>query len=193
MATGPTRHKNFPRRTRTDLDKYDMAILEVLQRDARASLQEISAGVGLSPTPCWNRIKRMESEGVIRGYSALIDQAAIGFADTVIVQLTLNSHTDSMIEDFGKALEQIPEVLEAFLVSGDYDYFVRIAVRDTRDYERLLRQRLYKIPGIRNSKSSFVLRTLKQSTAPLARLYDPRPKATPKARAAKPRAAKGGG
>src|SRR5262245_57569878 len=108
-----------------------MAILEVLQRDARASLQHISTSAGLSSTPCWNRIKRMEREGVIRGYSARIDQAAIGFADTVIVQLTLNSHTDSMIEDFGKALEEIPEVLEAFLVSGDYDYIVRIAVRDT--------------------------------------------------------------
>jgi Lrp/AsnC family leucine-responsive transcriptional regulator len=169
-----------------DLDKFDMAILEVLQRDARASLQEISAAVGLSPTPCWNRIKHMETEGVIRGYSARIDQAAIGFADTVIVQLTLNSHTDSMIEDFGKALEDIPEVLEAFLVSGDYDYLVRIAVRDTRDYERLLRERLYKIPGIRHSKSSFVLRTLKQSMAPLAGIYDARPKKTPKARARKP-------
>ena len=154
-----------------DLDKFDMTILDVLQRDARASLNEISAAVGLSPTPCWNRIKRMETAGVIRGYSARIDQAAIGFADTVIVQLTLNSHTDSMIEDFGKALEDIPEVLEAFLVSGDYDYFVRIAVRDTRDYERLLRERLYKIPGIRHSKSSFVLRTLKQSLAPLAVLH----------------------
>jgi Lrp/AsnC family leucine-responsive transcriptional regulator len=72
-----------------------------------------------------------------------------------------------MIEDFGKAIEGIPEVLEAFLVSGDYDYIVRIAVRDTRDYERLLRERLYKIPGIRHSKSSFVLRTLKLSDTPL--------------------------
>lgn len=170
-----------------DLDKYDMAILEVLQRDARASLQEISTGVGLSSTPCWNRIKRMEAEGVIRGYSARIDQVAIGFADTVIVQLTLNSHTDSMIEDFGRALEEIPEVLEAFLVSGDYDYFVRIAVRDTRDYERLLRERLYKIPGIRHSKSSFVLRTLKQSMAPLAQLYDSTPRSARKKQAAKGR------
>jgi Lrp/AsnC family leucine-responsive transcriptional regulator len=168
-----------------DVDRFDLAILEVLQRDGRASLQKVSAAIGLSPTPCWNRIKRMETEGVIRGYCARIDQAAIGFADTVIVQLTLNSHTDSMIEDFGKALEDIPEVLEAFLVSGDYDYIVRIAVRDTRDYERLLRERLYKIPGIRHSKSSFVLRTLKLSMAPLAGLRDPRPKNAPAHRAAK--------
>lgn len=150
------------------LDKFDLAILAALQQDSRASLQEISAAVGLSSTPCWNRVKRMEQEGVIQGYSVRIDQSAIGFADTVIVQLTLESHSDSIIENFGKALEEIPEVLEAFLVSGDYDYIVRIAVRDTRDYERLLRERLYKIPGMRHSKSSFVLRTLKRSLAPLA-------------------------
>ena len=75
--------------------------------------------------------------------------------------------------DFGKELEQIPEVLEAYLVSGDYDYTIRIAVRDTRDYERLLRDRLYRIPGIRHSKSSFVLRTLKQSLVPLPAVAKP--------------------
>ncbi len=149
------------------MDKFDLRILDVLQRNSRATLQEVSEQVGLSPTPCWNRVKQMEIAGVIQRYTIKIDQAALGYADTVIVQLTLNSHTDSMIEDFGKAIAGIPEVLEAFLVSGDYDYIVRIAVRDTRDYERLLRERLYKIPGIRHSKSSFVLRTLKLSDTPL--------------------------
>jgi Lrp/AsnC family transcriptional regulator, leucine-responsive regulatory protein len=151
-----------------NLDKYDIAILTVLQQDARASLQEVSSRVGLSTTPCWNRIRKMEADGVILGYTVRIDPAAIGFTESVIVQVTLDSHTDETLFDFGKELEQIPEVLEAFLVSGDYDYYIRIAVRDTRDYERLLRERLYKIPGIRHSKSSFVLRTLKQSPVPLS-------------------------
>ena len=84
------------------------------------------------------------------------------------MQVTLESHTDETLYDFGKTLEQIPEVLEAYLVSGDYDYYIRIAVKDTRDYERLLRERLYRIPGIRHSKSSFVLRTLKESLIPLS-------------------------
>ncbi|MCC6192929.1 MAG: Lrp/AsnC family transcriptional regulator [Burkholderiales bacterium] len=150
-----------------DLDKFDLKILELLQRNSRATMQELAQEVGLSATPCWTRVKRMESAGVIRRYGIKIDQVALGYADTVIVQLTLDSHTDSMIEKFGKALEDIPEVIDAYLVSGDYDYIVRIAVRDTRDYERLLRERLYKIPGIRHSKSSFVLRTLKESDAPL--------------------------
>lgn len=148
-------------------DKFDLAILAVLQRDARASLHDISAAVGLSTTPCWTRIKKMESEGVIQGYTVRIDPAAVGFAESVIVQVTLESHNDETLVEFGRMLEEIPEVIEAYLVSGDYDYYIRIAVRDTRDYERLLREKLYRIPGIRHSRSSFVLRTLKQSLLPL--------------------------
>ena len=72
-----------------------------------------------------------------------VDPSAIGFTETVIVQVTLDSHTEETLFDFGKQLEQIPEVLEAYLVSGDYDYYIRIAVKDTRDYERLLRESLY--------------------------------------------------
>ena len=150
------------------VDKFDLAILKVLQEDARGSLQDISKRVGLSSTPCWNRIRKMEADGVIQGYTVRIDPAAIGFTETVIVQVTLESHTDETLYDFGRTLEQIPEVLEAYLVSGDYDYYIRIAVKDTRDYERLLRERLYRIPGIRHSKSSFVLRTLKESLIPLS-------------------------
>ena len=150
------------------VDKFDLAILKVLQEDARASLQVISERVGLSSTPCWARIKRMESEGVIQGYTVRVDPASIGLSETVIVQVTLESHTDETLYDFGRILEQIPEVMEAYLVSGDYDYYIRIAVKDTRDYERLLRERLYRIPGIRHSKSSFVLRTLKESLIPLS-------------------------
>ena len=82
-------------------------------------------------------------------------------------QLTLASHTDQTLYEFGRILSQIPEVMDAYLVSGDYDYYIRIAVKDTRDYERLLREKLYKIPGIRHSKSSFVLRVLKDGHVPV--------------------------
>jgi Lrp/AsnC family leucine-responsive transcriptional regulator len=85
----------------------------------------------------------------------------------VLVQLTLDSHTDNTLERFGEVLAAIPEVIECYLVSGDYDYLLRVAVRDTRDYERLLREKLYKIKGIRHSKSSFVLRTLKRADLPV--------------------------
>jgi Lrp/AsnC family leucine-responsive transcriptional regulator len=148
-------------------DRHDLAILKVLLRDSRKSLQEIGQEVGLSTTSCWNRIKRMETAGVIQGYSVKVDLSKIGYQDTVIVQVNLESHTDETLYEFGRVLETIPEILEVFLVSGDYDYYIRIAVKDTRDYERLLREKLYKIPGIRHSKSSFVLRTLKSSDTPL--------------------------
>jgi Lrp/AsnC family leucine-responsive transcriptional regulator len=151
------------------LDRFDLAILQALQQDARISLQELSGKVGLTSSPCWSRIKRMEEAGVIEGYTVRVNPSKVGLADTVIVQVTLNDHSDQALFEFGKALADIPEVLEAFLVSGDYDYYLRLAVSDTRDYERLLRERLYKIPGIRHSKSSFVLRQLKQGFLPLRR------------------------
>lgn len=149
------------------MDKFDRKILQVLQSDARASLQDISQAVGLSSTPCWGRIKKMEEAGVIEGYTVRLNAQAIGLGDTVMVQVTLDSHSDNTLEDFGLTLASIPEVIEAYLVSGEYDYLLRVAVKDTKDYERLLRERLYKIKGVRHSKSSFVLRTLKKADLPL--------------------------
>ena len=159
------------RRTSSDnegsFDKTDLAILRVLLLDSRKTLQEIGNEVGLSPTSCWTRIKKLEASGVIKRYTVDVDPAKLGYHDSVIVQVTLESHTDETLYDFGRTLATIPEIQEAYLVSGDYDYYIRIAVRDTRDYERLLREKLYKIPGIRHSKSHFVLRVLKEATVPL--------------------------
>lgn len=149
------------------MDKFDRKILQALQSDARASLQDISQAVGLSSTPCWGRIKKMEEAGVIEGYTVRLNAQAIGLGETVMVQVTLDSHSDNTLEDFGLTLASIPEVIEAYLVSGEYDYLLRVAVKDTKDYERLLRERLYKIKGVRHSKSSFVLRTLKKADLPL--------------------------
>lgn len=148
-------------------DRHDLAILRELLFDSRKTLQEIGAAVKLSPTTCWSRIRRLEADGVITKYSVEVDRARLGYGDTVIVQLTLESHTDETLYEFGRLLAEIPEVMDAYLVSGDYDYFIRIAVRDTRDYERLLREKLYKIPGIRHSKSNFVLRVLKDVNVPV--------------------------
>lgn len=167
MAKTIRKTNDIPEEYPAARDRFDMAILRELLGDARRSLQDIGAAVNLSPTACWSRIKRMEAEGLIRKYSVELDLAKLGFKDTVIVQLTLESHTDETLYEFGRLLAEIPEVLDAYLVSGDYDYFIRIAVRDTRDYERLLREKLYKIPGIRHSKSSFALRVLKATHVPL--------------------------
>ena len=149
------------------MDKIDRKILAELQLNGRASLQEISQAVGLSSTPCWTRMKKLEETGVIERYTVKLNAEALGLGETVMVQVTLDSHSDNTLEKFGETLASIPEVVEAYLVSGEYDYLLRIAVKDTKDYERLLREKLYKIKGIRHSKSSFVLRTLKKSDLPL--------------------------
>ena len=145
-----------------------MAILRALRDDSRRTLQDIGSEVGLSATSCWSRIKKLEAFGVIKRYTVDLDADKLGYHDSVIVQVTLESHNDETLYEFGRALATIPEIQEAYLVSGDYDYYIRIAVRDTRDYERLLREKLYKIPGIRHSQSHFVLRVLKESSIPLA-------------------------
>lgn len=149
------------------MDRLDRKILSVLQTNSRASLQEIGAAVGLSPSPCWGRIKKMEEAGVITGYTVRLNPAALGLTETVLVMVTLDSHSDNTLEKFGQVLATIPEIVEAHLVSGEYDYLLRVVVKDTRDYERLLREKLYKIKGIRHSQSSFVLRTLKSADLPL--------------------------
>ena len=149
------------------MDALDRKILSVLQANARASLQEVGQAVGLSSSPCWERIRKLEAAGVIEGYTVRLNAQALGLNETVLVQLTLDSHTDNTLEKFGEVLATIPEVIEAYLVSGEYDYLLRVAVKDTRDYERLLREKLYKIKGIRHSKSSFVLRTMKKADLPL--------------------------
>ena len=159
--------RTIEEKSEKEFDRLDFAILKVLLADSRQTLQQVGAQVGLSTTSCWNRIKRLEAAGAIQGYTVKLDLARLGYRDTVIVQVNLESHSDETLYEFGRVLETIPEVLEAYLISGDYDYFIRIAVQDTRDYERLLREKLYKIPGIRHSKSSFVLRTLKKSDTPL--------------------------
>jgi Lrp/AsnC family transcriptional regulator, leucine-responsive regulatory protein len=154
--------------TEGSFDKFDLAILKLLLSDSRRTLNDLSAEIGLSPTTCWNRVKRLEAEGVIKRYTIDLDNAKLGYRDSVIVHLTLESHSDRTLDEFGKQLAAMPEVIEAYLVSGEYDYYIRFAVRDTRDYERLLRERLYKIPGIRHSKSHFVLRVLKDRSEPIA-------------------------
>ena len=137
---------------------------ELQSRSRRRTRQRRS---GLSGPACWARIKRLESEGVIKRYTIEMDREKLGFRDSVVVEVTLESHSDETLYEFGRALAAIPEVVEAYLVSGDYDYYIRIAIRDTRDYERLLREKLYKIPGIRHSKSHFVLSVLKEMSEPL--------------------------
>lgn len=144
------------------LDDTDRQILRVLSKDGRVSNQKLADAVHLSPTPCWNRVKALEEAGFISGYAAILDQHALGLPDVVIIEVTLDRHDDDIFRRFGEALAELPEVMEAYLITGEYDYLVKVAVSGTEGYERFLRQKLYKLPGIRHSRSTFALRCLKR-------------------------------
>jgi Lrp/AsnC family leucine-responsive transcriptional regulator len=164
-ARRATRPVKAPRKDALRLDEIDRKILRALQQDARLTTAQLAERVGLSTTPCWNRLKRLETQGYIDGYVALLNQDKLGLPETVIIELTLDRHDEEMLERFGQLLTSLPEVIEAYLTTGDYDYVVKVAVESTAGYERFLREKLYRIPGIRHSRSSFALRCLKKLTS----------------------------
>ena len=145
------------------LDDLDRRILRELRNDGRISNQKLAERVGLSPTPCWNRVRALEAAGIIREYVAVLDQSALGVPDTVLIEVTLDRHDDAVFQHFGEALVALPEVMEAYLVSGEYDYLIKVAVTGTAGYERFLREKLYRIRGVRHSRSTFALRCLKRA------------------------------
>lgn len=146
-----------------ELDDIDRRILRELRLDGRLSNTKLAEKVGLSTTPCWNRVRALEERGVIEGYTALLSQQSLGYPDTVIIEVTLDRHDDDIFEKFGQALADLPEVMEAYLLTGEYDYLIKVAVAGTAGYEEFLRRKLYKLPGLRHSRSTFVLRCLKRS------------------------------
>jgi len=145
------------------MDKIDYRILKHLQFDARITNARLAKAVALSPSPCWNRVRNLEESGVIERYVTIFNQAAFGLADTVIVEARLERHDDTILKRFEEVLAGLPEVVEAYLVTGEYDYYIKLAVDGTAGYERFLRERLYKIPGISHTRSSFTLRCLKRT------------------------------
>ncbi|ESQ75013.1 Lrp/AsnC family transcriptional regulator [Asticcacaulis sp. AC402] len=149
-----------------ELDDTDRRILRLLRENAHLTTQDIADKVGLSQTPCWSRIRRMEEAGVIAGYVALLDAEKIGRPLSVIIEINLEQHDDEKIEAFSRHLAQQPEITDAYLTTGEYDYVIIAAVEDTEGYENFLRKRLLKFPGIRHARSTFCLRRLKRDASP---------------------------
>jgi Lrp/AsnC family leucine-responsive transcriptional regulator len=145
------------------LDLIDRKILSALRQDGRLTMNELAEKVGLSASPCWTRVKRLEASGAIEGYVAVLSQTAVGVPNTMFVEVTLNKHDETVLEQFEAALLRIPEVVEAHLVTGDYDYLIRLAVSGAAHYERVLKEKLYRTPGIQNARTTFALRAVKQS------------------------------
>ncbi len=147
------------------LDAIDRRILAVLQERARISNADLAREVGLSPSPCLRRVRELEESGVIRSYATLLDPASVGLAVSVFVNVTLERQIESALELFEAAVAARLEVMECYLMTGDADYLLRVAVADLNAYERFLVDYLTRVPGIASIKSSFALKQVAYRTA----------------------------
>lgn len=148
-----------------ELDRIDRAILAELQRDGRLPIATLARRVGLSPTPCLRRVKRLEADGTIRGYVALVDPQALGLGVTVYVFLTLSPKTDEILTEFDATVRGWPEVMECHLMTGIADYLLRVIVPDLPAYERFLREKLTRVDEIANIQTAVALRSVVAQTA----------------------------
>ncbi|GAA4026340.1 Lrp/AsnC ligand binding domain-containing protein [Actimicrobium antarcticum] len=145
------------------LDKIDRHILRLLQRDGRMVMKDLAEQVGLSITPCIERVKRMERDGVIAGYYARVSPAAIGMNLLVFVEITLNQKSAKAFEQFRHEVLRIPAVMECHLVSGDFDYLIKARIREMAEYRKLLGDMLLQLPGAAQSKSYVVMEEIKET------------------------------
>ncbi|MDE0658630.1 MAG: Lrp/AsnC family transcriptional regulator [Gammaproteobacteria bacterium] len=156
--------------TVTTLDPIDRRILVELQESADMSMQELGERVGLSHTPCWRRVRRLERDGIITRRVALLNAKQLGLAVDVFVNVNLRRHQENALNRFEEAVQDIPEIVECYTVSGETDFMLRVVVSDVSAYERLLKATLVHLPEVGNLTSTFALRQVKYTTAlPLSR------------------------
>jgi len=147
-----------------ELDSRDLQILEILQQDALTPVADIAERIGLSTTPCWRRIQKLEAEGVIRRRVALLDPAALNVPVSVFVAIRTNRHSADWLEQFRRALEGIPEVVEAYRMSGEIDYLLRVVVPDIAGYDAVYKRLIERIE-LADVTSSFSMEEMKHTTA----------------------------
>ncbi len=145
------------------LDRIDCRLLQALQADARLTTAELAQQVGLSASPCWRRIKRLESLGLIRGFHAELDPERLGWGVTAFVQVTLERHDTALGERFEQAVRALPEIVACHNVSGAYDYLLQVLARDLKSFGELSRQAIRALPGVKEMNSSFSLREVKRA------------------------------
>ena len=148
-----------------ELDATDRRILSALQKDGRQTNAELSERVNLSPSACHRRVQRLEAEGLIDAYVALLNARKIGRPTTVFVEITLSGQADEVLEAFEREVRRIPDVLECHLMAGTADYLLKVVAEDTDDFARIHRQYLARLPGVQQMHSSFALRTVFKTTA----------------------------
>ena len=145
------------------LDRFDRAILQTLQLDGRISNSALAERVSLSESACLRRVRALEASGLIEGYTARINQQRAGCPVNVFVNITLDRQDEVDLRKFEDAVRKLPEVMECYLMTGDYDYTLRVVVADTADYERVHSKHLTRLPGVARIHSSFALRTVQKS------------------------------
>jgi DNA-binding Lrp family transcriptional regulator len=146
------------------LDRTDRVILDELQRNGRLSNVELARRVNLSESACLRRVKLLEEGRVIDHYATILNQKAVGLPDSVLVEVSLTREQQEDLDAFENAVRQLPEVMECYLMSGEYDYLLRVVVADTADYERIHREHITRLPGVLRVRSSFALRTVTKKT-----------------------------
>ncbi|EPX77229.1 Transcriptional regulator, AsnC family [Litoreibacter arenae DSM 19593] len=146
-------------------DDTDARILRVLQKSGRMSNAELSEKVHLSASACHRRVQRLEKEGIIRDYVAMLDARKVGRPTTVFVEITLRGQTDEVLDAFEREVAKIPEVLECHLMAGTADYLLKVVAEDTEGFAAIHRRSLARLPGVAQMQSSFALRTVFKTTA----------------------------
>lgn len=147
------------------LDEIDRKIIRTLQSDGRLTNLDLAAQVGLSPTPCLRRVRKLEEAGVIAGYVALVDQTRVNLPVNVFVSVSMDKQHEETLEAFEREVRTWPEVMECYLMTGDSDYLLRIVARDLQAYNRFLMEKLTRMPGLANIRSSFSLKQVAYSAS----------------------------
>lgn len=145
-------------------DRYDRILLQTLQSKGRASNVELSEQVNLSPPQCYRRVQRLEQEGVIRGYSAQVDAAALGLGVTAFVNLNIAREQFKQVRELEKAIRQFPEILECYTISGDFDYLLKVVATDLKSLSSFLTDRLMQVPGVAGVRSMVCLEEIKPAS-----------------------------
>jgi len=151
------------RKSQKKLDRIDLNILRILQQEGRISYVELADKVGLSTTPCMERVKRLEQDRIIEGYQAVVNPAAVGLNLLVFVEISLHYQSPTAFDDFKKAVSELPNVMECHLVSGQSDYLLKTRISEMSEYRRLLGDLLLNLPGIKESKSYIVMEAVKET------------------------------
>ena len=145
------------------MDSKDREIIKALQRTGRLTNQDLAAQVNLSPSPCLRRTRALEEKGVIKGYTAIVDERAYGLPVTALVRIRLSSHTGDVVKLFEKKVHETEQILDCYVITGSEDYLLRVLVEDLKSYDEFVRHKLHNIPGIAWIDSSFAYGVLKQS------------------------------